>query len=188
MKTELTTTYALYSVATTVSVIQLFYWFQLNDKLGPVVISASQVVRDVFTISSMYVIFLVAFSGGIIFIIGTEKVAQSFRVQFLFTANSSRDDESGYLYNFAKTMEVLLVRKPNCRRRPASNCQFQHFILHFPGKSLPSFSEIPVAFSMSKYYFMIKSESRIVSLTMFDVRDLFWGESFAGMDCFSIAD
>ena len=103
----MTTTYALYSVATTVSVIQLFYWFQLNDKLGPVVISASQVVLDVFTISSMYVIILVAFSGGIIFIIGTEKVAQSFRLQFLFKANSSRDEEPGYLYNFAKTMEVL---------------------------------------------------------------------------------
>ena len=107
VKTELMATYALYSVATTVSVIQLFYWFQLNDKLGPVVISASQVLLDVFTISSMYVIFLVAFSGGIIFIIGTEKVAQSFRVQFLFKGNSSREQEPGYMYNFAKTMEVL---------------------------------------------------------------------------------
>ena len=34
-------------------------------------------------------------------------MAQSFRVQFLFKSNSSRDDEPGYLYNFAKTMEVL---------------------------------------------------------------------------------
>ena len=101
------TTYALYSVATTVSVIQLFYWFQLNDKLGPVVISASQVLLDVFTISSMYVIFLVAFSGGIIFIIGTEKVAQSFRVQFLRPYSNRSLEEPGYMYNFAKTMEVL---------------------------------------------------------------------------------
>ena len=107
VKAELMTTYALYSVATTVSVIQLFYWFQLNDKLGPVVISASQVLLDVFTISSMYVIFLVAFSGGIIFIIGTEKVAQSFRVQFLRPYSNRSTEEPGYMYNFAKTMEVL---------------------------------------------------------------------------------
>ena len=107
VKAELMTTYALYSVATTVSVIQLFYWFQLNDKLGPVVISASQVLLDVFTISSMYVIFLVAFSGGIIFIIGTEKVAQSFRVQFLRPYSNRSMEEPGYMYNFAKTMEVL---------------------------------------------------------------------------------
>ena len=107
VKAELMTTYALYSVATTVSVIQLFNWFQLNDKLGPVVISASQVLLDVFTISSMYVIFLVAFSGGIIFIIGTEKVAQSFRVQFLRPYSNRSTEEPGYMYNFAKTMEVL---------------------------------------------------------------------------------
>ena len=95
-------TYAFYSVSATVSVIHLFYWLQLNDKLGPVVISASQVIMDVFTISSMYVIFLIAFSGGIIFILGTEKVTQSFDLVRKPLRSKGQGD-----FGFGLTMEFL---------------------------------------------------------------------------------
>ena len=97
-------TYAFYSVAATVSVIHLFYWLQLNDKLGPVVISASQVIMDVFTISSMYVIFLVGFSGGIIFILGTEKVTQSFNPVIKPLRPHGRGFQD---FGFGQTMEFL---------------------------------------------------------------------------------
>ena len=102
IRTEVRVTYAFYSVAATVSVIHLFYWLQLNDKLGPVVISASQVIMDVFTISSMYVIFLVGFSGGIIFILGTEKVTQSFNAIRKPLRSPGNED-----YGFGQTMEFL---------------------------------------------------------------------------------
>ena len=103
IETEVRVTYAFYSVAATVSVIHLFYWLQLNDKLGPVVISASQVIMDVFTISSMYVIFLIGFSGGIIFILHTERVTQSFdKVRRPLHSTSTSED-----FGFGSTMEFL---------------------------------------------------------------------------------
>ena len=106
-ETELMVTNSLYSVAATVSTIHLFYWLQLHDKIGPIVISASQVISDVVTVSSMYIIILIAFSSGIIFILGTEKVAQAFHMRKLFNPEDDTSEQDEYFYNFVKTIETL---------------------------------------------------------------------------------
>ena len=43
------------------------YWFQLHDKIGPIVINVSRCVVDIFTISLSYVLFCMAFTFGIIY-------------------------------------------------------------------------------------------------------------------------
>ena len=106
-ETELMVTNSLYSIAATVSTVHLFYWMQLHDKIGPIVISASQVIIDVLTVSSMFIIILIAFSSGIIFILGTEKVAQAFHVRKLFNSENATSLKDEYFYNFARTMETL---------------------------------------------------------------------------------
>ena len=64
---------ALFAIATTISVLHFLYWMQLHDTMGPIVISVSKVLKDVITISCMYLVVLSAFSCGIVFM-GSDKI------------------------------------------------------------------------------------------------------------------
>ena len=48
------------------------YWFQLHDKIGPIVINVSRCVIDIFTISLSYVLFAMAFTFGIYYVLNIE--------------------------------------------------------------------------------------------------------------------
>jgi hypothetical protein len=48
------------------------YWFQLHDKSGPIVINVSRCVVDIFTISLSYVVFGMAFTFGIVYILNID--------------------------------------------------------------------------------------------------------------------
>ena len=48
------------------------YWFQLHDKIGPIVINVSRCVIDIFTISLSYVLFAMAFTFGIFYVLNIE--------------------------------------------------------------------------------------------------------------------
>ncbi|XP_023321005.1 short transient receptor potential channel 5 [Eurytemora carolleeae] len=102
---EIMWTNTLFSVSTTISYIHFLYWLQLNPSIGPVVISASQVVTDVLTISSMYLILLCAFASGIIFIIGTEKITES--IDFKPLNSSAPTPLQLYSESFWLTVESL---------------------------------------------------------------------------------
>ena len=106
-ESELMITNSLYSIAATISTVHLFYWMQLHDKIGPIVISARHVLMDVFTVSSMYIIILIAFSSGIVFILGTEKVVEAFHSRKLWNTEEARLLKDDYFYNFKKTVETL---------------------------------------------------------------------------------
>ena len=106
-ESELMITNSLYSIAATISTVHLFYWMQLHDKIGPIVISARHVLTDVFTVSSMYLIILIAFSSGIVFILGTKKVMEAFHNRQLWNENNESLLEDDYFYNFKKTVETL---------------------------------------------------------------------------------
>ena len=48
------------------------YWFQLHDKIGPIVINVSRCVVDIFTISLSYVLFCMAFTFGIVYVLNID--------------------------------------------------------------------------------------------------------------------
>ena len=89
MQTEIIVTNSLYSTAATFSKVYFFYWMQLHEKIGPIVIFASHVITDVVTVSIMYIVILIAFSSGIILILGTERITKRLYRQNLL--NRSND-------------------------------------------------------------------------------------------------
>ena len=52
------------TIATTMSIIRIIYWFLLHDRIGPVVINMSRAITDIFTIAMTYAFVLVGFSTG----------------------------------------------------------------------------------------------------------------------------
>ena len=48
------------------------YWFQLHDKIGPIVINVSRCFVDIFTISLSYVLFCMAFTFGIVYVLNID--------------------------------------------------------------------------------------------------------------------
>ena len=101
---EITITSSLYSTAATVSCIYFFFWMQLHEKIGPIVIYATNVISDVITVSIMYIIILVAFTSGIIFTLGTERINEQFDKNKLMNGTGLGEE---YVINFAKTLETL---------------------------------------------------------------------------------
>ena len=48
------------------------YWFQLHDKIGPIVINVSRCVIDIFTISLSFLLFCMAFTFGIFYVLNID--------------------------------------------------------------------------------------------------------------------
>ena len=62
----------LFLITTYATNFRLMYWFQLHDKIGPIVINVSRCVIDIFTISLSYVLFAMAFTFGIFYVLNIE--------------------------------------------------------------------------------------------------------------------
>ena len=45
------------------------YWFQLHDKVGPIVLNVSRVVTDIVTIFFVYIITIVAYTVGLVLVL-----------------------------------------------------------------------------------------------------------------------
>ena len=106
---------AMFAIATTISVLHFLYWIQLHNTMGPIVISVSKVLRDVLTISVMYIIVLLAFTCGIVFMgSGIIKTAECTRllnytlVRRLQPTPSPEPTQSKIISNFYITTETML--------------------------------------------------------------------------------
>ena len=53
------------------------YWFQLQESIGPIVINVSRVVADIFTMSISLLLFCMAFTFGIVFVLNIDQVDPS---------------------------------------------------------------------------------------------------------------
>ena len=95
---------SMFALAATISMMHSLYWLQLHPKMGPIVISVSKIVMDVITISSMYVIVLISFSSGIMFILGTEKITD---LKCRRTLNSTVETIENDLSDFTETFETM---------------------------------------------------------------------------------
>ena len=51
-----------------IAFLELAYWLQLTERIGPVIISISRVMNDIFTISINYLLILVTFSMCIFYV------------------------------------------------------------------------------------------------------------------------
>ena len=65
-------------IGSTFAVLYVAYWMQLSERLGPIMINLSRVVSDVTTIMCNYLIILVAFSLGILFVSKIDQSVSSF--------------------------------------------------------------------------------------------------------------
>lgn len=64
-------------IGATLALTRSIYWFQLNERVRPVIINISRVTADICTILSIYFITLMAFSLGIIFVLTTHNYANN---------------------------------------------------------------------------------------------------------------
>ena len=52
------------TIAATLSIIRVIYWFLLHDRIGPVVINMSRAIMDIVTIAMTYAFVLLGFASG----------------------------------------------------------------------------------------------------------------------------
>ena len=62
----------LLGIAVTLSIIRVIYWLQLQEKLGPLVINISRVILSIFSVLTTYILILLAFTAGLVFIAQSE--------------------------------------------------------------------------------------------------------------------
>ena len=102
---------AMFALATTISVLHFLYWIQLHNTMGPIVISVSKVLGDVLTISVMYIIVLLAFTCGIVFMsrgIGTVECKHLLLNSTLVRRLQPADTQSKIMRNFYNTTETMI--------------------------------------------------------------------------------
>ena len=63
----LKTGYSLIGVGSTLCILNLLYWFELNSKLGPIIVSLERTFGDILKIQATFLVFLFAFSIGLHF-------------------------------------------------------------------------------------------------------------------------
>ena len=56
------------SLSATSSLLKLMYWFQLHDKVGPIVLNVSRVMTDIVTIFFVYIVTIVAYTVGLVLV------------------------------------------------------------------------------------------------------------------------
>jgi hypothetical protein len=102
---------AMFAVATTISIMHFLYWIQLHKTMGPIVISISKVFSDVVTISCMYLVVLLAFSCGIVFL-SSDKISRD-ECKYKLTQKSFRlgprqnAQSESVMHNFQRTIEMM---------------------------------------------------------------------------------
>ena len=88
------------AIAAALSMIRLIYWFQLSEKVGPVVINISRVVTTIFSTICTYAIIVIAFSFGVVFVLANDEYSEQ-AVTFNDTSYSA------YYNTFERTFYVL---------------------------------------------------------------------------------
>ena len=63
----LKTGYSLIGVGSTICILNLLHWFELNSKLGPIIVSLQKTFSDILKILATFVVFLFAFAVGLHF-------------------------------------------------------------------------------------------------------------------------
>jgi hypothetical protein len=81
------------------------YWFQLHDKIGPIVINVSRCVVDIFTISLTYVLFCMAFTFGIVYVLNIDHKDV---IEDDKTKNESEIMDATAVKDFVSTFHVIL--------------------------------------------------------------------------------
>ena len=100
----LTLSRVMLALTSTLSLNRLVYWFQLHDKVGPIVINVSRVIIDIFTITTTYVASLLAFSVGLVFVITTDHVVE---LEKPAAANATTHALDTYFATFKRTLVTL---------------------------------------------------------------------------------
>ena len=80
------------------------YWFQLQESIGPIVINVSRVVADIFTMSISLLLFCMAFTFGIVFVLNIDHVDPSGN-------GSSQSEISNSTINQNSTIQYSMVRR-----------------------------------------------------------------------------
>ena len=87
------------------------YWFQLHDKIGPIVINVSRCVVDIFTISLSYVVFGMAFTFGIVYILNidhTDVIKEDMTENESEQMAGCKDEKPKFAKDFSSTFHVIL--------------------------------------------------------------------------------
>ncbi len=94
-----------FAIAATTALMRLIYWFQLNEKVGPVIINMSRVIVDIFSIVGTYLLIAISFTSGLVFILTSEN----YHKRYALLNSTSVEDEGieQYAYSFWKTLETL---------------------------------------------------------------------------------
>ena len=77
------------------------YWFQLQESIGPIVINVSRVVADIFTMSISLLLFCMAFTFGIVFLLNIDPSGNE----------SSQSEISNSTINQNSTIQHTIVRR-----------------------------------------------------------------------------
>ena len=65
------------SLSATSSLLKLMYWFQLHDKVGPIVLNVSRVMTDIVTIFFVYIVTIVAYTVGLVLVDKSVKMSNT---------------------------------------------------------------------------------------------------------------
>ena len=86
----------LLGIAVTLSIIRVIYWLQLQEKMGPLVINISRVILSIFSVLITYILVLLAFTAGLVFIVQSEDF------------DHQKLDNANLFTSFPTTMYILL--------------------------------------------------------------------------------
>ena len=98
----------LLSVAATISLMRLIYWFLLHDTIGPVVINMSKAIYDILVIFITYAFVMFGIASGMVFLVAERNK------YIVYTNNTEWHDHNGVLNNnltdigYIKMMATLL--------------------------------------------------------------------------------
>ena len=53
-------------------IVRFIYWFQLNEKIGPIVMNISRVFLDIMSFTSIYTLIVSAFTSGLVFVLTSD--------------------------------------------------------------------------------------------------------------------
>ena len=90
------------------------YWFQLQESIGPIVINVSRVVADIFTMSISLLLFCMAFTFGIVFVLNIDQVDPS-QSEIL---NSTNNQNSTIQQTMVRRMRSSFERKKSVNSIP----------------------------------------------------------------------
>ena len=61
-----------FAMGATQCIVRFIYWFQLNEKIGPIVMNISRVFLDIMSFTSIYTLIVSAFTSGLVFVLTSD--------------------------------------------------------------------------------------------------------------------